>query len=246
MGKSMKIFEKTAFGYRIDDVDNYIEDLNRQIATLEAEKDELMAKMRVLAEKINEYRKEETDLKDALLGAQKMGNTIINEAKAKADMMIADATTRAERLVYDSKKQADEAISAIHKQVEKEKMALVKMQKEVSDFKSTLLSTYKRHLNLITALPEIEEETKDDDQKTEDTASEVLKTAETLEIAEEVDETEEVSEEVEEIEEEENEDVSTVRFDKVANEEKPNFVPARKSSFEEKFGELKFGRNNNN
>ena len=48
-------------------------------------------------------------------------------------------------------------------------------------------------------------------------------------------------------EEEEEEDVSTMRFEKVAvEEEKPTFVPARKTAFEEKFGELKFGRNNNN
>ena len=206
--------------------------------------------MRVLAEKINEYRKDEADLKDALLGAQKMGNTIINEAKAKAEAMIAEASTRADRLVYDSQKQAEDAINAIQKQVDKEKKALTKMQKEVSDFKSTLLATYKRHLNLITGLPEVEE-------KEEAIADEVKE-----EAFEEVNETafEAPAEEVEEItveepeeapapaeEEEEEKDVSTMRFEKVAaEEEKPTFVPARKTAFEEKFGELKFGRNNNN
>ena len=252
MSKSMKTFEKSAFGYRPEDVDNHIDELNRQIATLEAEKEELVAKMRVLAEKINEYRKDEADLKDALLGAHKMGNTIINEAKAKAEAMIAEASTRADRLVYDSQKQAEEAINAIQKQVDKEKKALTKMQKEVSDFKSTLLATYKRHLNLITGLPEVEEK--------EEAPAEVEVKEEAFE---EVNETlfEAPEEEAQEIaveepeapalvsveEEEEEEDVSTMRFEKVAvEEEKPTFVPARKTAFEEKFGELKFGRNNNN
>ena len=128
MSRAMKNFEKAAFGYRPEDVDNHIDELNRQIATLEAEKEELVAKMRVLAEKINEYRKDEADLKDALLGAQKMGNTIIHEAKAKAEAMIAEASTRADRLVYDSQKQAEDAINAIQKQVDKEKKALTKQK----------------------------------------------------------------------------------------------------------------------
>ena len=149
MSKPVKMFEKAAFGYRPEDVDNHIDELNRQISSLEAEKEELVAKMRVLAEKINEYRKEESDLKDALLGAQKMGNTIMNEAKTKADMMITDAKNRADRMVYDAQKQAEETIGAIQRQTEKEKMTLAKMQKEVSDFKATLLATYKRHLNVI-------------------------------------------------------------------------------------------------
>jgi len=246
MSRSMKTFEKSAFGYRPEDVDNHIDELNRQIATLEAEKEELVAKMRVLAEKINEYRKDEADLKDALLGAQKMGNTIISEAKVKAEAMIAEASTRADRLVYDSQKQAEEAISAIQKQVDKEKKALTKMQKEVSDFKSTLLATYKRHLNLITGLPEVEEEK---DEAPVEVKEEVFEEVKETPVVPDVEEAEVISvEETEETPEElpdEEEKISTMRFEKVA-EEKPNFVPARKTAFEEKFGELKFGRHNDN
>ncbi len=249
MSRSMKTFEKSAFGYRPEDVDNHVDELNRQIATLEAEKEELVAKMRVLAEKINEYRKDEADLKDALLGAQKMGNTIINEAKMKAEAMIAEASTRADRLVYDSQKQAEEAINAIQKQVDKEKKALTKMQKEVSDFKSTLLATYKRHLNLITGLPEVEEEKEDvAPQVKEEVFEEVNETFEApSEEAEEISFVEPEEETPAPVEEEEEEEISTMRFDKVeAEEDKPTFIPARKTAFEEKFGELKFGRNNNN
>ena len=83
-----KLFEKSAFGYRPEEVDRYVEQQSAQIRTLEAEKADLLEKMKILAEKVNEYRKEEGALRDALLGAQKMGNTIIAEAKTKADMMI--------------------------------------------------------------------------------------------------------------------------------------------------------------
>ena len=83
-----KLFEKSTFGYRPEEVDRYVEQLSAQIRSLEAEKADLLEKMKILAEKVSEYRKEEGALRDALLGAQKMGNTIVTEAKTKADMMI--------------------------------------------------------------------------------------------------------------------------------------------------------------
>lgn len=247
MSKPMRMFEKAAFGYRIEDVDNHIEELNNQISSLEAEKEEMLSKMKILAEKINEYRKDEADLKDALLGAQKMGNTIVNEAKEKAEIMLNEAKTRADRMVLDSQKQAEEAISAIHKQVDKEKKSLMKIQKEVSDFKAALLTTYKRHLNIITSLPEMDEETAEFYNEKLGNVKEEVKPEEEIKEQEEkiVEEVEEKTSEENEVAESE-EDVSTMRFDKVPEAEaKPTFIPARKSAFEEKFGELKFGKNNN-
>ena len=150
-----KLFEKAAFGYRTEEVDRYVDQQSAQIRTLEAEKAELMEKMKILAEKVNEYRNEEGALRDALLGAQKMGNSIVAEAKTKADMMITDAKSRSEKMVYEAQKTADETISGIRSQVDREKMTLAKMEKAVADFKSKLLSIYKVHLNAITSLPDM-------------------------------------------------------------------------------------------
>ena len=249
MNKQLKMFEKAAFGYRMEEVDNYIGELNRQISSLEEEKEELVAKMRVLAEKINEYRKEESDLKDALLGAQKMGNTIINEAKTKADIMLAEAKDRADRLTYDAQKQAEEAVGTIKRQTEKEKLTLVKMQKEVSDFKAMLLAIYKQHLNVITSLPEMDEEIAEfyNEKMGEEKKESVQETLEAApQAVEEVSAAVEMEEAVNPAEPEaQEEEVSTMRFDKVQNNSRPTFTPTRKSAFEEKFGELKFGKNNN-
>lgn len=68
-----KLFEKAAFGYRTEEVDRYVDQQSAQIRTLEAEKAELMEKMKILAEKVNEYRNEEGALRDALLGAPENG-----------------------------------------------------------------------------------------------------------------------------------------------------------------------------
>ena len=155
---SEKLFEKAAFGYRTEEVDRYIEQMNAQIRSLEAEKADLVGKMKILAEKINEYRQDESNLKDALLGAQKMGNAIVSEAKAKADRMVSDAKSRSERMLLDAQRASDEAVGNIRAQVEHEKLTMAKMQKEVSDFKAKLLSLYKVHLNALNSLPDMEEE----------------------------------------------------------------------------------------
>ena len=50
-----KLFEKSAFGYRPEEVDRYVEQQSAQIRTLEAEKADLLEKMKILAEKVNEW-----------------------------------------------------------------------------------------------------------------------------------------------------------------------------------------------
>ena len=173
-----RMFEKAAFGYRPDEVDRCIEELNQRIAALEAEKADQQAKMKILADKINEYRAEEGNLKDALLEAQRMKNAIESEARAHADQMIADAESRSqqlkteakahatrllteakarsEQMISDARRQADEAVGAVRGQVESEQRILSRMQREDSSFKATLISIYRSHLNLITSLPEEE------------------------------------------------------------------------------------------
>ena len=178
MSREPKTFDKAAFGYKTEEVDRYIAELHRQIAALEADKAEQQAKMKILADKVTEYRSDESSLKDALLEAQRMKSAIEGEAKAHAEQVVADAESRAQQLkndakthatrllseaknragqmVADAQRQADEAVGAVRGQVEKEKRILARMQREVSSFKSTLISIYRSHLNLITSLPEEE------------------------------------------------------------------------------------------
>lgn len=178
MSKDSRIFEKAAFGYRTDEVDRYVEDMNRKIAALEAEKADMQAKMKLLAETVNGYMAEESNLKDALLEAQRIKNSIEADAHAKADQMVgeaearsqqlmqeakahatrllAEAKARAEKMMADAKQQADDSVRSVRSQVENEQRLLSRMQREVSTFKSTLISIYRSHLNLITSLPDEE------------------------------------------------------------------------------------------
>ena len=61
-------FEKALFGgYDMDSVDDFLEPLTDDYITLYKENSVLKSKMRILVDKIEEYRKHETSMQNALL-----------------------------------------------------------------------------------------------------------------------------------------------------------------------------------
>ena len=75
-----KRFEKAAFGYKQEEIDEFLAQLESEIAEMEAEMADCNNKIQILADKVREYMKDEDALKDALLGAQKQGHKVIAEA----------------------------------------------------------------------------------------------------------------------------------------------------------------------
>lgn len=150
-------FRKSGFsGYRADDVDSFVDRVresydellktnvsqSEQIDKQKAENQQNIEKLQVLAGKIEEYRTQEDEIKNALISAQKLSDASIREARHKAEIIIKDANLKAERIIAN----ADEKIA-------EQKRELERLQQAVSDFRSKLLNTYKEHLTLIDALP---------------------------------------------------------------------------------------------
>ena len=98
-----KTFEKAVFGgYDMASVDSFLEELVNDFTTMQKENAVLKAKMKVLVDKVEEYRGNEDALRMAVLSAQKLGNMIEAEAKQKAEKMIADAKAEAARLTREA------------------------------------------------------------------------------------------------------------------------------------------------
>ncbi|MGN0551776.1 MAG: DivIVA domain-containing protein [Oscillospiraceae bacterium] len=146
-----KKFEQTRPGYKPEEVDDFLREIALQITQMQKDKEEIEKKIEVLVESVREYKKDEDALKDALIGAQKQGRAVIQEAHENAEKIIADAHVK-----------ADEIIGNTRVQLEKEKHCLAKMQQEVSDFKQNLLTMYKAHLEQITAIPEFDDDEEED------------------------------------------------------------------------------------
>lgn len=87
-----KEFGKAVFGgYDMAPVDSFIESVAKDYADLYKENAVLKNKMKVLVEKIEEYRATEDAMRMALLTAQKMAKEITDEAEKKSRTMVEDA-----------------------------------------------------------------------------------------------------------------------------------------------------------
>ena len=68
-----KRFEKAAFGYKQEEIDEFLAQLESEIAEMEAEMADSNNKIQILADKVREYMKDEDALKDALNKAVELG-----------------------------------------------------------------------------------------------------------------------------------------------------------------------------
>lgn len=186
-------FEKVMRGYKTEDVEAFIENIADEFETLQKEKKELEEKLYLLAEKVEQYKSEEESIKTTLINAQRLGESIVADARVKADNVIRDATIK-----------KNDIISSAYDEIEGTDEVLHRLKKEVSDFKRTVLGLYKTHIELLGNLPEEKNAVKEETENSEEVnESEIV--AET-EISAEENNIIETSEEV--VEEKENQETT--------------------------------------
>ncbi|HAL87739.1 MAG TPA: cell division protein DivIVA, partial [Clostridiales bacterium] len=89
-------FGRSTFGgYDMQQVDAFLEPLTEDYVTLYKENALLKSKMRVLVGKLEEYRKNEVSMKDAVINAQKTCDKMVAEAQAKCAQMLSSASAAA-------------------------------------------------------------------------------------------------------------------------------------------------------
>ena len=96
-------FDRASFGgYKMEQVDEFLVPLTEDYVTLYKENALLKSKMRVLVGKLEEYRKNEAAMKDAVINAQKTCSKMVEEAEAKCAQMLNEASATANRNVVDA------------------------------------------------------------------------------------------------------------------------------------------------
>lgn len=105
-----KEFVKAVFGgYDMSAVDDFLETVNADYSALYKENAILKSKIKVLVEKVEEYRSTEDAMRMALLTAQKMGEDIMTEANKKSAELLLSAERKAETMTAEMRAQlADE------------------------------------------------------------------------------------------------------------------------------------------
>lgn len=133
-------------GYRAEEVDDFIDECVETLEQYRKDNEEANQKMKLLADKLAEYRNDEDSIRAALLNAQRAGDTALRDAEQKAALIVEEAQTRAKAIEEEAKQQID-----------KQKEELERIRREVSQFKQQILAMYKEHLAQINVLPEVEE-----------------------------------------------------------------------------------------
>lgn len=102
--------------YSAEEVDAFLKVVAQSYETLTGEKNELIKKISILADKIESYRNDEEAIKRSLLDAHKMADTINKNATIKSDTLISDAETRAQLIVDGANRQSAKAIDEAREQ----------------------------------------------------------------------------------------------------------------------------------
>lgn len=134
-------------GYNMAMVDEFLDELTDDYTALYKENAALKAKLKVLVDKVEEYRATEESMRAALLTAQKMANTIVEDAeKQKAEML------------EEAEKQARIKIGNLQNELLAQQKRLSEGQKNLSDFVETSRELCRKQLEFLEQLPAMEVE----------------------------------------------------------------------------------------
>lgn len=143
-----KQFSRSLFGgYSMADVDRLLDTLTVDYEKLYTENAELNKKVEKLLDRLEVFEEQEESIKAAILNAQRMCDTIVKQAGQKAELIEIDAKAKSEKIT----KSAEETVKIKERE-------LSTLQAEAGKFREKLVSIYREHLALITALPVYEEE----------------------------------------------------------------------------------------
>ena len=138
-------FSKASFGgYNMAMVDEFLDLVTADYTSLYKENATLKAKMKVLAEKVEEYRATEDAMRKAMLSAQKT-----------ADELVKDAESRATTIVEDAEREAKDKIAAIRQEVENEQLRLTAAQNATSAYIAKLKDLYQNEMEYLSSLSKL-------------------------------------------------------------------------------------------
>ena len=105
---SGKEFVKAVFGgYDMSVVDEFLETVTADYTALYKENTILKSKIKVLVEKVEEYRSTEEAMRKTLMAAQRMADDLVKDAEQKRSQILQDAEAEAQKKIDSLRQEAD-------------------------------------------------------------------------------------------------------------------------------------------
>ena len=131
-------------GYNMASVDEFLDELSDDYSALYKENAVLKSKLKVLVEKVEDYRATEDSMRATLLTAQKMADSIVREAEAKRDEIMNQAET-----------QAQEKIAQLRREIGESEDRLRQGQQELAKFIAASRDICNQQLAYLDQLPQL-------------------------------------------------------------------------------------------
>ena len=146
----------TLGGYNLAQVDEFLDALTKDYTALYNENAILKNKLKVLSEKVEEYRATDDAMRKTLLAAQKM-----------ADDMVAEAKKKQSELMGEAEKTAQDRLAELKQSIAAEEYRLRRAQESTAAYVRKLRALYDREQVFLSGLdelvpPELEEQEEDD------------------------------------------------------------------------------------
>ena len=239
-----RAFQRASFGgYNMGQVDEFLDVLTEDYTALYNDNAVLKSKMKVLVDKVEEYRSTEEAMRKALMTAQRMADDLVREAEGKKAQILAEAEESARARVAD-----------LQRQVEDEEFRLRSAQEQTASFVEQMRALYTGQVQFLAKLEQLApERPAEEPDPVEQTASEIDDSVQRLLAKAMADATAETVKARAEEETDPDEDMEdTAEFQLVGRpirEEKParEENPYRLDDFSERttridFGDLQFGK----
>ncbi|HAY72998.1 MAG TPA: hypothetical protein DCY31_03935, partial [Ruminococcaceae bacterium] len=149
--------------YKAESVDSFIKEVAESYEQVFRENGEMFKKINLLAQRLEEYRNDEDNIRNALLTAQRAADRITKEAQEKADKLVAEVTERtntenekldaaAKEILTKAKYQADSIVE------EAQKQAKEIVEKAVTDSKEASVNARSDMIKELAALETMKQE----------------------------------------------------------------------------------------
>ena len=163
---SERAFPKASFGgYNMAQVDEFLDVLTEDYSALYSENAVLKSKMKVLVEKVEEYRSTEEAMRKALMAAQRMADDLVKEAEQKRAQILEEAEAEAGRKV-----------EAIRQEAEAERFRLESAQKETASYVAQVRALHAKaaeYLDQLDQLTPTPSPAENQEEKVEETVSDI-------------------------------------------------------------------------
>ena len=142
---SERAFQKASFGgYNMSQVDEFLDILTGDYSALYNENAVLKNKMKVLVDKVEEYRSTEEAMRKALMTAQRMADDLVQEAERKKAEILRQAESESQN-----------RMSNLSKEVEAEEFRLQKAQQATISFVEKVRALHTESMAYLDQLQEL-------------------------------------------------------------------------------------------